>query len=418
MYQRVSINLQNLILSMSDALDLASPALSQHQLRTAFIAWEMSKAVGLPPGETGNLFIASLLHDIGALSLEEKIGVHDGSYQDVVVHPKLGALVLRRMPFFESAADVISMHHADWETVRERSAESAVRLSQILHLADLAERLIDRSKYILFQNQDILGRIQARSGTEIDPAQIDVFRSISDREDFWLDLVSPRLYSLLLHDGPIHGIEIDLKNLKPISEMFRNVIDFRSRFTATHSTGVATAASELSKCYGLTEMEVGLMEVAGNFHDVGKMVIPNAILDKPDRLIPSEVAVMRQHTYFTYMVMNTIGGILQIAEWAAFHHERLDGTGYPFHLDGENLNIGSRIMAVADIFTALTEDRPYRKGLSQTEVLAILRDWSAKNYIDSGVLNTLQANFEQVSSVTQKRQAEIKEFYEQDFLLR
>jgi HD-GYP domain-containing protein (c-di-GMP phosphodiesterase class II) len=418
MYQKISINLQNLILSLSDALDLASPELSQHQLRTAFIAWEMGKTLGLPSGETGNLFAAALLHDIGALSLEEKIGIHNGSYEETVIHPKIGALVLRQMPFFTSAADIIALHHTSWGILRERSAESIVRSSQMLHLADQVERSIDRSKYILFQNHDILTRIEADSGKEFDPAQIEVFRSIARREDFWLDLVSPRLYSLLLHEGPIHDVEIGLTNLRPISEMFRNVIDFRSHFTATHSTGVATAAAELSKCYGLTELEVGLMEVAGNFHDVGKMVIPNAILDKPDRLTPAELAVMRQHTYFTYMVMNTIGGILQIAEWAAFHHERLDGTGYPFHINEGQLNIGSRIMAVADIFTALTEDRPYRKGLGRAEVLAILQDWSAKHFIDSGVLTTLKTNFDRISSVTQERQAEIKEFYEHDFVVR
>jgi len=110
------------------------------------------------------------------------------------------------------------------------------------------------------------------------------------------------------------------------------------------------------------------MEVAGNLHDLGKMVIPNSILNKPDKLNKEETAIMRQHTYFTYTVLNSIGGISQIAEWAAFHHERLDGSGYPFHLGADKLGIGSRIMAVADVFTAISEDRPYRKGMSQQEL--------------------------------------------------
>jgi HD-GYP domain-containing protein (c-di-GMP phosphodiesterase class II) len=158
------------------------------------------------------------------------------------------------------------------------------------------------------------------------------------------------------------------------------------------------------------------MEVAGNLHDLGKMVIPNSILDKPDKLNKAETAIMRQHTYFTYTVLNTIGGILQIAEWAAFHHERLDGSGYPFHLGADKLSIGARIMSVADIFTALAEDRPYREGLEQREVISILRGLCAKNFIDRIVLRVLEENYEEILTLTKKKQAEAKEYYEQEFV--
>ena len=138
------------------------------------------------------------------------------------------------------------------------------------------------------------------------PGSGDIFRSIAAREDFWLDLVSPRLYSLLLHNGPCRGTELPISDLMPISEMFRNLIDFRSPFTATHSSGVAATASRIANFLGLTETEVELMEVAGNLHDLGKMVVPSSILNKPDELTADEFAVMRQHTYFTYSVLSTI----------------------------------------------------------------------------------------------------------------
>jgi HD-GYP domain-containing protein (c-di-GMP phosphodiesterase class II) len=114
-------------------------------------------------------------------------------------------------------------------------------------------------------------------------------------------------------------------------------------------------------------------------------------------------------------VLNTIGGIPQIVEWAAFHHERLDGSGYPFHHMSDKLGIGSRIMAGADIFTALSEDRPYREDLSQHEVLPTLRELCAKNYLDRIVLRVLEENYEEVLTLTKKKQTEATEYYEREF---
>ncbi len=416
MYQNISINLLNLILSLSDALDLASPELAQHQLRTAFIAWEISRAARLPPTKIDQLFIASLLHDIGALSLENKISLHQGEITDTELHCILGERVLKHLPLFGSSSKIVKFHHTEWQSFGGGTREPYIFSSQILLLADVLERSIDRQTYILHQDQELVAKIGALSGTAIDPEIVQIFKSVAVREDFWLDLVSPRLYSLLLHDGPTRGVEIDLVFLKPISELFRNIIDFRSRFTATHSTGVATSASTISRFMGLTETEIGLMEVAGNLHDLGKMVVPNSILNKPDKLNKEETAIMRQHTYFTYTVLNTIGGILQIAEWAVFHHERLDGSGYPFHLGADKLSIGARIMTVADIFTALAEDRPYRKGMEQREVLSILGGLCAKNFIDRIVLRILEENYEEILTLTKTKQADAKEYYEREFV--
>ena len=417
MYQEVSINLLNLLLSLSDALDLASPELSQHQLRTAFIAWEMCKAAELPASDTDQLFIAALLHDIGALSLENKIDVHRGSVIDPQIHCILGERVLKTLPTFGPSAMIVRYHHTEWQTLEGRGKEPHIFAAQILMMADILEQAIDRQTYILHQNQILTEKVESLSGTTIAPEIVEIFKSIAIREDFWLDLVSTRLYSLLLHHGPGRNREVDQAFLKPISELFRNIIDFRSQFTATHSTGVATSAALLAKFLGLTELEIGLMEVAGNLHDLGKLVISNSILDKPDSLSKEEMAIMRQHTYFTYTVLNTIEGISRITEWAAFHHERLDGSGYPFHLKADKLGIGARIMAVADIFTALSEDRPYRVGMKQQEVLSTLQTMCAKNYLDKVVFRALEENYEEVLTLTKKHQAEAKEYYEREFAI-
>ena len=111
------------------------------------------------------------------------------------------------------------------------------------------------------------------------------------------------------------------------------------------------------------------MRAAGYLHDLGKIAVPSRILDKPAPPSQHEWAVLREHTYHTFRVLDTIGGMPQISEWAAFHHERLDGTGYPFGHEGKDLTLGARIMAVADIFTAVTEDRPYRAALCEEDAM-------------------------------------------------
>jgi HD-GYP domain-containing protein (c-di-GMP phosphodiesterase class II) len=417
MYQKVNVKLHNLLLSLSDALDLASPQLSQHQLRTAFIAGEIGKIAGIPADNETDLFIAALLHDVGALTPEEKLDVRNGEMDNTENHCILSEKFLSRVAMFETASKIVSHHHTNWSELTNLEEPNLAFLSQIVNLADTIERNIDREKYILHQDQAITNTVCSMSGVEFQPEIVEMFRSISGHEDFWLDLTSPRLYSILLNNGVCRGIEIDIAHLLPISEIFRDMIDFRSRFTSTHTSGVASTASTLSRLFGFTESEVVLMEVAGNFHDLGKMAIPNSILTKPGKLTEEEFAVIRQHTYYTYSILNTIGGIQHIAEWAAFHHERLDGTGYPFHVDAKNLSINARIMAVADIFTALAEARPYREPMNQNDVLSTLQKLCARNWLDGSIVRLLEENYAEVVEITKKKQAQTESYYEQEFPL-
>ena len=417
MYKRLSVNQSNLLLSLSDALDLASPELSQHQLRTAFIVWEMAKAARLAVADIEKLFISALFHDVGALSPDEKIDLHRSEVTNCEVHCILGEKLLAQFSIFRPASQIVRFHHTGWEHWEKSIDNPVVFQSQILVAADLLERSVNRRQYILHQDRDLISRISSLSGAVIHPDIVDIFRSATAREDFWLDLVSPRLYSILLHDGPCRAVEIDQSHLLEISELFRNLIDFRSRFTATHSSGVAASASAISRVFGFTESETEMMEVAGNLHDLGKMAVPNKILDKPDKLTAEEFAVMRQHTYFTYSVLNTIGGIQQIAEWAAFHHERLEGSGYPFHIDARKLNLGARIMAVADVFTALAEDRPYRDGMERQQVMAILTKMCTKGFLDARVVDVIEERYEEVIELMMARQARARESYARGFAL-
>ena len=300
---------------------------------------------------------------------------------------------------------MVRFHHKPWNKWQTTIDSPDAFESQILYLADFLERSINRNKYILHQHEELTIKISSMAGTEIHSDVVNLFVEISNREEFWLDLVSPRLYSILLHFGPFRRSEIEIDDIFSVALFFRSIIDFKSHFTATHSTGVAECASILSRIFGLTTSEVSLMKLAGYFHDIGKLAVPNVILEKPDKLTKEEFAVIKKHTYFTYTVLNSIGGLGHIPEWAAFHHEKLDGSGYPFHVNDEKLSTGSRIMTVADIFTALTEDRPYRAGMQRDEIKRILENVAKNNEIDKRIVDLLFENYEEVVVHVKEKQS-------------
>lgn len=416
MYQERSINLLRFLLSLSGALDLVSPELAQHQLRTAYISWKIGEAAKMTSANLEPVFVAALLHDIGALTPEDKVSIHCGAYErDLDQHCRWGEKVLRRNPFFDLAGRIVRQHHTHWQASRQSQEMELARQAQILYLADVIERAISRKQYILHQDHEIVARITAKAGTEFDPLLVEAFRSLAGREEFWLDLASPRMSDLLLEHAPFRDQMIPQTSFLAVAELVRDITDFRSPFTSTHSTGVSAAAVFISKLVGLSEPEIELMRIVGALHDLGKMAVPNAILEKKGPLTAAEFAVMRQHTYHTYTILLRTGFSQFVAEWAGFHHERLNGSGYPFHIKADHLTVGSRIIAVADIFTALAEDRPYRRGLSGEQTIEVLRVLVEREAIDARLVRLVQENYEDLHQYTRTRQTLARQYYEEEF---
>ncbi len=415
MQRQIKVNLGNLVLSLSEAMDLADPSITRHQQRVAFVVWEMAREAELCSDEMERVFLAALLHDIGAFSLEEKVSLHESKAdpEELEIHCVRGQRLLEKVPWLNRAADIVRFHHRDWREWDLPIGEHIVFDSQLVALADFVERSLKRDVFVLHQHETIISAVIEQLGTAFHPDVVDLFVESSRREEFWLDLVSPRLYSLLLNEGPFRQIEVGLENILTISELFRNIIDFRSRFTSTHSAGVAVCGAVLASLFGLSETEAKLMEVAGNLHDIGKLAIDNSILNKPGKLTEAEMAVMKAHAYYTYSVIKTIGGLQQIAEWAGYHHEKLDGSGYPFRCSENELSTGARILMVADIFTALIEDRPYRQGMKRDKVTGILRSMADGHQLDSRIVELLLDNYDYVHAAVAQSQQAARTLYEQ-----
>lgn len=412
MYPKLLVNVGNLVLSIADALDLAFSSLAMHQLRVAFIVWELGKKAGLEAQRIETVFLAGLLHDIGALSIEDKKLVHDYEVSNVDAHCIRGRNLFRSNPWLAAGANLVRYHHREWTTWEAPRDAPEVFDSQLLFLADYLERQIDRNTYILHQHDELRDNLRKLSNKQIGSIIIDLFLEASLREEFWLDLTSPRLYSLLFHNGPFRSIEIDTKNIVAFARLVAMIVDFKSPFTATHSSGVVRCSMLLAEMAGMSESETQLMEAAGLLHDLGKLVIPNSILEKPAGLTAKEKAVMKQHAYYTFSILSTIAGFHTIAEWAAYHHERLDGKGYPFQRQSHEINMGARIMAVSDVFTALAEDRPYRKGMDPPAIQKILLDMASHGMLDSRLVSLVVENMADIRKDVAIKQEQARHFYQ------
>jgi HD-GYP domain-containing protein (c-di-GMP phosphodiesterase class II) len=253
--------------------------------------------------------------------------------------------------------------------------------------------------------------VEEQSGKMFMPDLVEAFRNLAAKESFWLDAASPSPESVLPLRLAMPTIELDMKELLHISTLFSHVIDFRSRFTATHSSGVAASAELLARFVGFSERESRMMRIAGYLHDLGKLAVPAEILEKPSELTETEFNVIRSHTFYTYRILEPIADLYEINTWASFHHERLDGSGYPFHHKGQDLPLGSRIMAVADVFTAITEDRPYRKGMPEEKALQVLQQMADGSALDSNIVSLLRLHFDEINSCRMEAQAGSAEEY-------
>lgn len=407
-------NTSHILFALSEILDIAAPVIAKHQQRVSLIAWKISKQIKiLNPTKRGNIFVAAMLHDIGELSTEGKIRIVNDQMdsEELIGHCETGAYLFSLLPWLDCVKEIVRNHHTNWKNYNCSIYDPFVLEGQILHLADKVDCLINKNEYILHQNKNIINYINEHENIDFHPMVVDAFIKATKHEEFWLDITIPNI-DILLKEVTYYPKFLTIDEMLEFSEFVRMVIDFKSHFTATHSAGVAESASYLSVLFNFPKTQIKRMRIAGNFHDIGKLNIPNKILEKDGRLTDAEYAIIKRHTYYTYMTLKNIKSLRDIMEWGSYHHEKLDGSGYPFGLSAEDLCLEARIMAVADVFTALTEDRPYRQGMPKQQVIDILDKQVTENKLDKSVFKLLLDNYDSCLQHVKSKQNQAKKQYQ------
>jgi HD-GYP domain-containing protein (c-di-GMP phosphodiesterase class II) len=224
-----------------------------------------------------------------------------------------------------------------------------------------------------------------RAGTWFDPVLANVAASLEHDAAFWASLEDGDVGRVEPRD---HVLHVDEAGLDRLCSAFARIIDAKSPYTARHSDGVAWMSAALGDALGLDAGACTTLRRAGLLHDIGKLGVSSRILDKPGSLDADEWDAMRLHPGLTFEILDRVDPFRGFAFTAAAHHERLDGSGYHLGIDGSQLDLPARILAVADVAEALSATRPYRDALSVSDVLAIVRH-DAGRRLDATVVDAL-----------------------------
>ncbi|PRX33495.1 HD domain-containing protein [Orenia metallireducens] len=437
----LNVPLFDMVMCLSDAMDLVSPIVTGHHKRVAYIASSIGRELELSKEEEKDLIIAGALHDAGAFSLNERMdsvnwNISDEVYEETeffttgpfyeyvgtISHAELGYHLIKKFNPFVKIAEIIRYHHVPWENGEGKcfKGEKVPLGSHIIHLADAIDILINKEtseEDILSQSKVISKKILQEVGHNFSLELVEAFLSLAEREAFWFDIVSSAIDRTLSKRVEGVNLELNYEGLLSLANLFSQIIDFRNRFTATHSSGVAASAEVLANLVGLPEFKCRQIKIAGYLHDLGKLAVPPEILNKGGKLTRKEFDIIKRHPFYTYKILDRVKGLEEIKIWESYHHERVDGHGYPFHTKDKKLPIEARIMAVADVFTALTEDRPYRKGMSLEKALSILEEMSTGGALDTEVVSILKENSEEIDQFRVKAQtskaAEYESFWQE-----
>ncbi len=395
------ISLHQAIYSLSDALDLVGVTHIHHGKRVAYIAAECAKRLGWSGSRLDELFQAAILHDCGVSKTIIHSRLAQLEWEHENDHCENGAALLAKSGMLVRFADIVRHHHTHWNELAELDLPEVKRMAaNCIYLADRVDILtlasLRDNSNVLLGVADTRERILERRGTWFHPELVDAFLELSRSEAFWFrlegDQVAGYAASWLEHERDGY---ISFAELRGLFHIFSVIVDAKSSFTSKHSDAVARLARFLGEQMGLDQRCCELLELAGLLHDLGKLRVPDEYLEKPGKLSDEEYAIVRRHSFDTYNVLKNIRGLEDVALWAAQHHERVDGSGYPYHLRKNELSLEARIVAVADVFQALEQQRPYRGPLPPESILAVLREEEQAGTLDPDVIACVAANLDE-----------------------
>ena len=418
---QTSVALSEILSALSYALDLTEGATPGHSARSCLIGMRLAEELALPAGDRSALYYAILLKDAGCSSNAGRMAALFGS-DDQYVKPRMklvdwhkrvrlaaitamtvaqgrsvldrvrhfaaiarsedmtkeliqircdrGASIASQLGFPPETADAIRSLDEHWcglGYARGLAGDDIPLLARIANLAQTVEAFHDRGG-----KRAALRVVRQRSGSWFEPALARIVNGWRDDDAWWATLAGDVTAAVVAAEPADRQLDVDDDGFDRVCRAFADIIDAKSPFTYRHSTRVAEMARAIGRELGMDAPEQRRIYRAGLLHDIGKLGVSNAILDKNGPMTPEERARMELHPRYSLEILRRVTAFGDFAMTAALHHEKLDGSGYPFGYRAEQLDLPARLLVVADIYDALNSDRPYRAGMSPAAAIEIL----------------------------------------------
>lgn len=356
---------------------------SYHALRVGFISLIIANELNFERTDRIDLYLASLLHDVGAAATEGGMLLETNRDSiNLQTHAQSGYEMLSQIPFCDRLAEIVKDHHKE---------NTQNLLSLIILFADEVD-VISRTTY--YDNpKKLASKVFEKFKEKTNFKNIlDAFLSAVQNDAFLMMLYNPDEIAYFL-PSYVEERFLVLDNVQLMEftkAIAQNFIDKKSKFTLTHSMDVAYTAGSIAKNLGFSEYECNRLKTAGFLHDIGKLFVPPHILNFNGKLEGKDWFIMKSHTYYTFSILKKLNLDEEIIKIASYHHEYLDGSGYPFGLDRTQLSTFSQILTVSDIYSALRQIRPYRSySLSHTQAIEILNNLALKGKINKSIVDAI-----------------------------
>jgi HD-GYP domain-containing protein (c-di-GMP phosphodiesterase class II) len=389
-----TVRMDSLIKSIATALDIVEGGLlgasTNHGKRIAVLCAKMGKALQKNQEEITAIAVCAMLHDSALTEyiLSEQIGgYHDPAMKK---HCEFGQRNVDALHFKTNVKDFILYHHerADGAGpfgIREGEGPLEAELITIADSIDAARHLQRlKPEELPSVREMIVKESGKRYGRKAAATMLEVldWPTVASLND---NVVKQTAASVL---SP-WTVDIQTDTILGLAGFVAKIIDYKSVFTQKHSTQIANKAWFMGKHYKYEPQELAELYLAASLHDLGKLAIPSDILEKPGKLTGEEFDVIKGHVRLTWELLKDIEGFEKICQWAADHHEKLDGSGYPFGKKADELDFNSRLLACLDLYQAISEERPYHPGRNHADTMKILCEMSDTGKIDADITNDL-----------------------------
>ncbi|MDV7340506.1 HD domain-containing protein [Terasakiella sp. A23] len=394
--------------TVTTALDYVGVDDRSHGRRVGLICHRISHYLGWGRDKRHFSLLAGMLHDCGVSSTATHQKLLDEiEWSGADEHCARGEFFLSSFEPFKHYKTAVRYHHTRWEKLPDDLDDETKEIANLIFLADRLDVEfcvfnLNNPKYRILQKKEfVLNKLESFIGTLFSEKIFEAARKAVQKDSFWLELrdeyLDEAIFETLAYSD--HSVTLSFNQVEALGELISLIVDAKSPFTHFHSLRVADLAYTIAGLMGLEEKDRRTLRIAGLLHDVGKLRTPDEILEKPEALTEDESSQMRSHPLDSKRVLKAIFPNTPIAKWASEHHEKLDGSGYPFGWSADQIDLPTRILTIADIFQALCQKRPYRARLKAEKVINIMEGMVADGQLDREVFDMARANADELYKI-------------------